>query len=234
MMLEDYNPTEGRLPAALAALALVLGAIVALLFAGSLMARCSAPSPVPLTTPRPESRAEAVTQATATASQVVKVTITRKPTAQDAPQATKQVRPGGLSLIGTDGGSTAPTDGESITIEVSQAVGVAAGASASVKPDLMVQPVSNPYKFDHARLGVIAATMPGILAADYQLLRLDASPLSRPVLGVDLELGLDAAVNLEAGAVGVTAGKKAFTGAYYWSRWNLSEQGLAAGVGLRF
>jgi len=46
--------------------------------------------------------------------------------------------------------------------------------------------------------------------------------------------GLDAAVNLEAGAVGVTVGRKGFAGLYGWSRWNLSDHGLALGAGLRF
>lgn len=227
MILDEQDPREGMMPATLAAVALVIGAIVALLFAGSLMARCSAPSPAPLVTPRPESRAESVTQATATASQVVKVTITRKPASQEPAQATKHGGPGGLSLNGTDSGSTAPTDGESITIEVSQAVGVAAGASASA----FVGNDGGNVRNEHARLGVIAAIMPGILAADYQLARIDVPPW---LLGVPLELGLGAAVNLEAGALGVTAGGKAFAGAYYWTRWNLSDHGPALAVGLRF
>ena len=194
------------------------------------LSTCSdpAPSPAPLVTPRPESRAESVAQATATASQTVKVTIHRKPTSQDAPQATKQGGPGGLSLNGTDGSSTAPTDGESITIEVSQVVGVAAGATASVSDHFADASNMVPA---HGRIGVIAATMPGVFALDAQILRMDVPPW---LLGVPLELGLDAAVNLEAGALGVTAGGKAFAGAFYWTRWNLSDHGPALAVGLRF
>lgn len=216
------------MPATLAAVALVLGAIVALIFAGSLMARCSMPAESPPNDAMEQPNGtQSTAQTTATASQVVKVTITRKPTSQDAPQATKQDRPGGLSLNGTDSGSTAPTDGESIVIEVSQAVGVTAGASASA----FVGNDGGNVRNEHARLGVIAATMPGVFAMDYQAASLTLPPW---LLGTHLELGLDAAVNLEAGALGVTAGGKAFAGAYYWSRWNLSDHGPALAVGLRF
>jgi hypothetical protein len=229
--MDSLDPTEGRLPAAIAAVALVVGAIVALLVVGSLMARCSMPAESPPNDAMEQPNGtQSTAQATATASQAVRVTITRKPASQDAPQATRRGEPGGLGLSGGDGGSTAPTDGESITIEVSQAVGVAAGASASVSAPTF----GNLPKVDHARLGLVAITAPGILAADYQLLRLDASPLSRPALGVDLELGLDVAGNAQVGALGVTAGGKAFSGAWAWSRWDLGEQGVAMGVGLRF
>jgi hypothetical protein len=61
--------------------------------------------------------------------------------------------------------------------------------------------------------------------------RVDVPPW---LAGVPLKLGLDAVVNLEAGAVGATVGGKGFAGAWAWSRWNLSEQGVAAGVGLMF
>jgi hypothetical protein len=213
------------MPAAVAAL-FALACFVILV--GAFLARCSAPTPpVPLVTPHPDRiTAESASLAAATASQTVKVTIHRKPASQDALQATKQGRPGGLSLDDTQGGSTIPTDGESITIEVSQAVGVAAGASASAFVGNDGGNVT-----DHARLGVIAATLPGVLALDYQLARLDLPPW---LLGVPLELGLDAAVNLEAGAVGATVGSKAFAGAWAYSRWNLSDQGVAVGLGLRF
>lgn len=214
-------------------LALAAAGAFLLLPLGLALSTCSTPPPVKVTDSlplNPSPAAQSTAHATATASQAVKVTITRKPTAQDALQATKHGGPGGLSLDDRQGGSTAPTEAETITIEVSQAVGVAAGASASVSAPTF----GNLPKVDHARLGLVALTAPGILALDYQLLRLDASPLSRPVFGVDLELGLDVAANAQVGALGVTAGGKAFAGAWAWSKWDLGAQGLAAGFGLRF
>lgn len=217
-------------------LALAAAGAFLLLPLGLALSTCSAPPPVKVTNPlplNPSPAAQSTAQATATASQTVRVTITRKPASQDAPQATKQGGPRGLSLNGTDGGSTAPTDGESITIEVSQAVGVAAGASASVIPSNSMELGNRLQNVDgsHARLGVIAATMPGVLALDYQLARIDVPTW---LLGVPLELGLDVAGNLETGAVGATVGGKGFAGVWAWSRWNLAAQGVSIGLGLRF
>lgn len=218
-MLSSQNPREGRLPAAIAAL------LALVLVAGVGLAKCSAPSPVPLVTPQPESRAEAAASTTATASQAVKVTIRRPtgyngdssaPGAYPAVRTTEQETPGGLSH-------------EEIVIEVSQAMGAAASAEASASADHF-RGIAEMVPA-HGRIGVIAATMPGVLALDAQILRMDVPPW---LLGMPLELGVDVAGNAQVGALGVTAGGKAFAGAWAWSRWNLSEQGLAGGVGLRF
>ncbi|MNT23828.1 hypothetical protein D3C72_1592660 [compost metagenome] len=83
----------------------------------------------------------------------------------------------------------------------------------------------------HARLGVIVATVPGTIALTYQMADVEFPPW---VLGTRLSIGMDAAANLEAAAVGVTIGSKAFVGAYGWSRWCLGEQGWALGIGMRF
>ncbi|MNX96329.1 hypothetical protein D3C86_1286410 [compost metagenome] len=210
-----------------AAGALLLLALIAL-------STCSTPAPSPPAPvkvsnsrplPTPAATAIASSSAAATASQAVRVTI-RRPVEPHAPQTrAKNLRNGTETQAGSGGPHA--QDFEEIVIEVTQTATAAASSEASAS----AQPVSDPYKFDHARLGLIALTAPGILAIDYQLTRIDVPPW---LFGLPLELGLDVATNLEAGALGVTAGGKAFAGGYAWSRWDLGAQGLAAGVGLRF
>ncbi len=109
---------------------------------------------------------------------------------------------------------------------MAQTVGAGAASHASI-------PHSNASSQHnaHGRIGVLAGTLPGVLALDYQAARVDVPPW---LLGMPLELGVDVAVNLEAGAIGVTAGGKGFAGLYGYSRWDLSDQGVALGAGLRF
>ena len=206
------------------------------------LARCNdsaPPAPLPVASPMPAATAIASSSTAATLTNDLEIVIPPRRVAQNPytavqtrPAEPKTQQPRGMVVGDFPKGSYSVEQEEPIIIRIKQTATAAASSEASASVDHLgcvteVVP-------DHARLGVISATMPGILAADYQLLRLDASPLSRPALGLDLELGLDVAANVQVGALGVTAGGKAFAGAWAWSRWDLGAQGLAAGVGLRF
>lgn len=243
---DERHFPPGTVPGAVGALGaiafavLVLGAVF-----GWLLGSCGGPAPVqmiPNHSPAVSSTAIATSSAAATMTGMNKTSV-RIPArllagynrANNTPDASsRSIRPSAPAGVF----SSPDGQGDEIVIEVSQAISAAATssaqASASVSPKTSEIGLASGSRDENGRLAVIAATMPGVLAADLQLLSLDASPVTQPLVGVDLELGLDVAGNLEAGAVGATAGGKAFVGAYYWSRWNLSAQGLAAGIGLRF
>lgn len=230
---------------------LALAAAGALLLAALGLARCHDPGPpAPATSPTPVATAIAASSAQATASQAVKVTIRRPVVGPHAPQTLAENLHNEPETQSGSGGPHAQSKPaftadplskdlaqdlhsgyEEIVIEVSQTATAEASSEASASASVDHFRGVTKMTPQHARLGVIAATMPGILAADYQLARIDVPPW---LLGTPLELGLDAAANLEVGALGLTAGSKAFAGAWGWSRWNLSEQGLALGVGMRF
>lgn len=210
---------------------LALAAALAILLAGVALARCS-PTPTDQAGPIPAPPIQTSAATTsAAASQSVRVTIRRPADEAIASKASNGAENPQL----TPQKAIAPY--EEIVIEVAQDTTAAATAQASAELDKdirnadAIQFVDNSVDNSHARIGVITATMPGILAADYQLARIDVPPW---VLGTPLELGLDVAGNLEVGTLGVTAGGKAFAGAYYWTRWNLSDHGPALAVGLRF
>jgi hypothetical protein len=228
--MDLQDPREGRLPAAVAILAALVCFVI---LAGVGLAKCSVPPPAPIAIPRPDptpaAKAIASSSAAATMTNDLEIIIPRSPTPKAI--ALKQPNEADQRVI-----TTPETDHpeEPIVIRIRQSATATASSEASSSATAPGQPLRIPEEFGHARLGVALLTAPGILMADYQLVRLDASPLSRPVIGVDLELGLDVAGNAQVGAVGVTAGGKAFAGAWAWSRWDLGAQGIAAGIGLRF
>lgn len=122
---------------------------------------------------------------------------------------------------------------EEIIVELSQAMVAAASSSAQASASReQIPPIreQNPPLGEHSRLGVALTTMPGILAADLQLLRLDVPPW---LLGVPLEVGWDLVVNLQAVGVGASVGGKAFGLAGYWVD-RQGETGLCVGLGARF
>ncbi len=216
---------------------LALAAAGAALLAFLGLTRCPAPDPVTppaaIASPMPAPQAEATSSAAATATGTLKATI-RRPIGPHAPQIkSENLHNGPEAQAGSDGPHA--RDFEEIVIEVSQTATAAASSEASAAaeaPSLEWVRREEPRgRDDHARLGVMGATVPGAIAITYQLMAVELPPW---LLGTPLELGLDAAVNLEAGALGVTAGQKAFAGAYYWSRWSLSDHGPAIAVGLRF
>lgn len=208
---------------------------------GIWLANLPEPRVRPTPMPAASSTAIATSSAQTTASQSVRVTVRRSPKGQSATLNRSNHAKEGRSLSPL---SATPDDSDleddwEFVFEATQAITTGATASAAASSSIVdvapPQPVDTSHDTpDHGRLGVIAATMPGIIAADLQLIALDVSPATRWLVDVDMELGLDVAGNLEAGAVGVTAGGKAFVGVYGWSRWNLGAQGIGVGVGLRF
>jgi len=248
-MSDERHFAPGTIPGAVGAIGLIAAAVLVLgVVCGWLLGSCDHPEPIqmiPNHSAIPNISATASAQVVATQS--VRVTIRRTisqlrdsgpvadPVSHKLQGAT--LKPSSHRHVADfypPQGATPPDDqGEEITIEVSQSLTAAATSSAQASASVAascLQSVDN----SHGRLGVIAATMPGILAADVELYRADLSPLTRHLAGVDMEVGVDVAGNLEAGAVGVTVGGKAFAGVYGWSRWNLSAQGVAVGAGLRF
>lgn len=185
------------------------------------------PRPTPSATPAARSAANAGSSAATTATQGLRISGRRIPAAQ----VTSPKSAGHPEEQGSGASQVTTPDGDvwEWVIEASQSITMAATASAQASASVAAPEAS--VVLDHGRLGVIAATMPGILAADLELARVDVPPW---LVGVPLELGLDVAGNLEAGTLGVSVGSKAFALVGYWSRWNLSAQGVTVGAGLRF
>lgn len=245
-MSDDRIYPSGVVPAAVAILSLV---VVVGMKIGALLARgCDRPEPIQMiATPMPaaSSAATASNSAAASAAGRFRAVIpigAQKTTLDVAPQARRTGAPGQSIL--TSGQSSEPsqsfgmaafvevsngTDPGSIVIEFEQVLSSAATSSAqssaSSEPTPPMREQQPRIGEQHGRLGIIAATMPGILAADLQLLRLDVSPVTRWLVDVPLEVGVDAVGNLEAGGVRVSAGGKAFVLVGGWSRWNQGAQG---------
>lgn len=208
--------------------------------AGMLLPRC-APR-VPLATPMPVPAAQAIASSSAAVvgTQSMRVTIRRTVGRNGAPTASQQAAaqdalegPLPAIQVSQDPGKQAVSDNqdEEIIIELSQAVtsGASSSAAASASVDQFRQ-VAEMIP-NHGRLSVLLGTMPGLVALDVELLRVDVPPW---LLGVPLEMGLDLAGNLETGALGVSVGGKAYAMAGAWSTWRGDQQGLLLGVGMRF
>lgn len=229
-------------PGTVPAFAAVLGLLVGLAFLCALaITRCSPESTqmVPRAPAAVTQTAIATASAQIIATQSVRVTVRRMPTAfqppalQDAPEGPLPAR-----QVSQDPARQAVEGdrGDEIVVEVSQELAAVSASSASTQNDIQNAAATGVIRIEptHGHLGVALMTMPGILAADLQLVCLDVSPVTRPLVDVDMEVGLDAAGNLDAGALGVSAGGKAFAVGGAWSRWNLSQQGYFLGLGLRF
>lgn len=245
-----YPP--GVVPAAAVVLALV---VVVGMVIGALLARgCGPepvqmiPTPVPTATPAVSSAATSSAAATATGRFRVVIPIgALKPALDIAPQARRAGIPGQSILPSRSTSEPSQSLGKAALLEASNGADpgdvviefeqvLTSAATSSVQASASIDHFRDATEMvpGHGRLGVIAATMPGILAADLQLLRLDVSPLTRWLVDVDMEVGVDTIINLEAIGSGVTVGSKDFVGVYGWNRWNMSGQGVAVGVGLRF
>jgi hypothetical protein len=219
MFYVDNDPPEGRLPAALAILAALACFVI---LAGVGLAKCSAPSPVPLASPAPAAQAAATASTAATASQAVRVTI-RRPTHEPHAPYFRPIYP---HERGDDNvSSPEPHAQEEIVIEVSQAI--AAGASSQASASVPVIKAS--LTPDHARLGVIVASVPGAIAITYQVADVE---IPSWVLGTPLELGLDVEGNLSQVGGGISVGGKAFIEAGGFVSWE--GPGWYVGLGMRF
>lgn len=212
-------------------------ALAVMVGAGLLLARCSHPSPHSFAVnemPHVKTQAISSSSAAVVATQSMRVTIRRgglfpHSSAQTSPleTETKQLRGGKVDQFSQSPNSAAQD--EEIVIEMSQAIASSARSNAAASVSVPVV-----YKLpttDHGRVGVILSTMPGVVALDVEILRADLPPW---LAGVPMEVGLDLAGNLEAGAVGVSAGGKAFAIAGAWIQWDGRAQGVLAGVGMRF
>lgn len=235
-MSDDRRYPPGTVPAAIVTMILI-GLLLAAgaLGVSAILRGCDRPGAVqmmPTPMPAASSAAIATSSAHVTASQSVRVTI-RRPSgyneSQRTPDASRSAKT--AQVTRTTGGLSFEGQGEEIVVEVSQAIAAAATSSAQASAATSGNYGPLDSFQTHGRLGVIAATMPGILAVDVELARVDVPPW---LVGMQLELGLDVAANLEAGSLGVSAGSKAFALVGYWSRWNLSAQGVTVGAGLRF
>lgn len=245
---DDRIYPPGVVPAAVGA----LGALALAVLAGLALVRCAIPEPVQMIPNYPktsDSSAIATASAQAGGIQRIRVTIPQnqpKPALDVAPQG-PAVGGRGQSVV-LSGPSPNPSriPGKAPSLEASNGAGsgaiviefeqaitsaatASAQASASESPYAPAIPTSS-----HGRLGIIAATMPGILAADLQVVRIDASPVTRWLVDMPMELGVDTIVNLDAIGSGVTVGSKGFVGLYGWNRWDRTAGGLALGAGLRF
>lgn len=117
--------------------------------------------------------------------------------------------------------ATGSSEWEVVSVEATQSV--LGEASLSVGTTSYVQP-------DHGRLGVIVGPFPGVVAADLEVGRVDASWL----IGKPLELGVDIEANHRQVGVGLTLGNKGFVEVGGFSEWTLSNQGLYLAGGMRF
>lgn len=214
-----------------------LAAALAVLAGAFFLPRCSPRAP--LVTPMPVPKAQAI----ASSSAAVVATLGAKITIRPVPSNGRQ-KPGSANQanraepltpkrqnIDENQGLLFDDPSEEITIELSQTVTSAASSSAAASASVdQFRQVAEMIP-DHGRLGVILGTMPGLVALDVELVRVEIPPW---LVGVPLEIGLDVAANLEAGAVGVSVGEKAYAMAGAWSTWRGDQRGLLLGAGMRF
>lgn len=243
--LEDPTPGNRMVGTViLIALALVVGAI---LFGWS---SCSRPKPIqmiatPAETPMPAASSAAIasSSAAATATGRFRAVIpigALKPTLDVAPQARRtgasgqSILPPGLASGPSQSAGKAAfveasngTDPGTIVIEFDQVLTTTATSSAQAAAAVGVIETSP----THGRLGVVALTAPGILAASWQL---GSVEIPSWVAGMPLEVGLDLEGNLEHIGAGASVGGKGFAFAGYWIGYNLIAHGPSIGVGLRF
>lgn len=229
-----YPP--GVVPGAAGAIGAIAAAVLVVwLILGALLTKCARPEPAQMIpTPAPVTVSTATSSAAVAASQSVRVTIKRStPPADGSQVTTSKASDGANGERSTAQQVTTPNvpnwGQDEITIEVAQTLGATSAAVASASVDHSGG--SNEMVRDHGRLGVLTLTAPGVLAVDVEIARLDVPPW---LIGQPFEVGLDMEGNLEHFGAGSSIGGKGFAFVGYWSRWNLSAQGVALGAGLRF
>ncbi|MBU6428052.1 MAG: hypothetical protein KGR26_03500 [Cyanobacteria bacterium REEB65] len=193
------------------------------------------PGPMVPTSPPPA----AVAQATTATSTHVHIVIRHWPRQWIAPgagggkpaQVGESPAPGG-----TASGSTAAAigaDSSPIEIDVttsSTARSTAATTASAPSQVAAAMPTQLPVP-NHGRIGVLAATVPGVLAVD-----VEAFQLRTPwwLVGQPIEVGLDAEANLAEVGGGISLGSKAFLEAGGYTTYHGDQLGLYLGGGLRF
>ena len=193
------------------------------------------PAPM-LPTPAPT---VAVAQAAAATLTHVHIVIRHWPRKRAAPGAggRKPVQAGeGPALGGTDSGSTVAaigTDSPPIEIDVttsSTASSTAAATASAPSLPATIPPVRRGVP-THGRIGVLATTVPGILAVDFEALQL-RTPWW--LVGQPIEVGLDAEANFAEAGAGISVGSKAFVEAGGCLGYYGRQRGIYVGGGLRF
>ena len=192
------------------------------------------PAPVAPTPPP----AAAVAQAAAATSTHVHLVIRHWPRQWPAPGAGggNPVQAGEGRASGTDSGSTdmaTATDSTPIEIDVtttSTASSTAAATASAPSLAAELQPARSVAP-SHGSIGVLASTVPGVLAVDVEALQ-----LSTPwwLVGQPLEVGLDAEANLAEVGAGVSVGSKAFVEAGGYLGYSGRQRGIYVGGGIRF
>ena len=187
-------------------------------------------------TPPPHS---AVAQAAAATSTHVHIVIRHWPTqwAVPGPGGGSQVQAGGRPAPGgsVSGSTDAAIASDSPPIEIDVTTTSTASSTAAAKvsaPSLAAAiPPAQPLVPDHGRIGVLVATVPGILAVDVEGLQLRTP---RWLVGQPTEVGLDAEANLAEAGAGISVGSKAFVEAGGYLGYNGRQRGFYVGGGLRF
>ena len=194
----------------------------------------STPAPMEPTPPP----AAAVAQAVAATSTHVHIVIRRWPRQWAAPGqgGGSQLQAGGPAPGGPVSGPTAgaiATDSPPIEIDVtttSTASSTAAATASAPSQVAGVSPTQLPVP-SHGRIGILAATVPGIFSVDVEALQL-RTPWW--LVGQPIEVGLDAEANLTEAGAGISVGSKAFIEGGGYLGYSLRQRGVYVGGGLRF
>ena len=181
--------------------------------------------------------AVALAQAAAATSTRVHIVIRRWPMSWPAAPSGNGVP----DRVATASGSVSPqappsviaTDSPPIEIDVTTTSTASSTAAATASAPSLASafpPGQTPVP-SHGRIGVLAATVPGILAIDVEALQLRTP---RWLVGQPVEVGLDAEANLAEVGAGVGVGSKAFVEAGGDVGYRSRQYGIYIGGGLRF
>lgn len=201
---------------------LVILALVCLLGLGALVSRCIGPAvaPVPpVAVSAPAVPVKAEVQAASAGTQGLKVTVRGIKSAEV--KSPKQ-KPFGSAPSTPQAGS----DFE-IILEATQSLVMASSASVEVKS----HSAPTAGQLEHAKLGVMVGLVPGYVAADFQLAKMD---LPLWLFNTPMEVGLDVEANHMQMGLGLSAGEKAFATAGSYLTYGDWQQGYYLGLGLRF
>ncbi len=150
-----------------------------------------------------------------------------KPVTRVAERPTPGVVPSGSTAVAT------ATDSPPIEIDVTTTATSSAMAAATASPPEPAAPISPAGSAapSHGRIGVLAATIPGVFAFDVEALQL-RTPWW--LVGQPIEVGLEAEANLAEAGAGITIGSKAFVEGGSYLGFDGRQRGLFVGGGLRF
>jgi hypothetical protein len=127
---------------------------------------------------------------------------------------------------------------ERIEIDTTADAGATAPVVVPTAPPLPVATITTTPKSEHSRLGILVATLPGVLAVDVEALSVrPLQPLARfnilPADLMTLEVGLDIEANHKQVGALLTTGGKVFVGVGYYGSYDLNAGPFGA-CGMRF